>query len=91
MTNLFDIWDALTEDGNIYCARLILDRASELPQNLRRVKGAGGFVLGKGGVVTIEPPYYELDPAEVARALDGFDWAGTAIARPCVLRAHSRA
>jgi hypothetical protein len=74
--NLYDIWDAITEDGSIYCARLILDRPSETPQHVRRVKGAGEFILGRGGVVTIEPPYYELDPAEVARALDGFDWGG---------------
>jgi hypothetical protein len=74
--NLADIWDALTQDGAIYCAKLILDRNADSPQGVRPVRSVAPMILNKAGYVVIDPPYYDVDAAEVAQALIDFDWGG---------------
>jgi len=72
--NLFDIWDALTEDGSLYCAKLIADRSVDAPANVKRIVSAQAIILNKAGYVIIEPPYYDIPPAEVEAVLQDFDW-----------------
>ena len=72
--NLFDIWDALTEDGSIYCAKLIADRSLDQPHGAKRIASASALILNRAGFVSIDPPYYDILPAEVEAALQDFDW-----------------
>jgi hypothetical protein len=71
--SLREIADVLADDGVVYGAKLVLERPDDA-QSTRRIRGVAPVVIGKGGVIAIDPPHYRLDPADVEAALRDFDW-----------------
>jgi hypothetical protein len=74
LDNLFDISETLIEDGVLYCARLILDREEGQGPDIRRIRSAQPYVLGKAAVASIAPPHFGVDPGDLSRHLFDFDW-----------------
>jgi hypothetical protein len=71
--SLRDISDVLADDGVIYGAKLVLERPDDA-QSARRIRSVAPVIIGKEGVIQIDPPHYRLDPADVEAALRDFDW-----------------